>query len=41
MVDEAHRTQEKDLGAYVRAVLPNATRFGFTRDVDLFVPFGQ
>ncbi len=30
MVDEAHRTQEKDLGAYVRAVLPEATRFGFT-----------
>ena len=30
MVDEAHRTQEKDLGAYVRAVLPDATRFGFT-----------
>ena len=30
MVDEAHRGQEKDLGAYVRAVLPGATRFGFT-----------
>ena len=27
MVDEAHRTQEKDLGAYMRAVLPNAVRF--------------
>lgn len=30
MVDEAHRTQEKDLGAYVRAILPDAVRFGFT-----------
>ena len=30
MVDEAHRGQEKDLGAYVRAILPDAVRFGFT-----------
>lgn len=30
MVDEAHRTQEKDLGAYLRATLPNARFFGFT-----------
>ncbi|MEM0962270.1 MAG: HsdR family type I site-specific deoxyribonuclease [Bacteroidota bacterium] len=46
MVDEAHRTQEKDLGAYVRAVLPEATRFGFTGtpvkkgDTDTFKNFG-
>jgi type I restriction enzyme R subunit len=30
MVDEAHRTQEKDLGAYLRATLPKARFFGFT-----------
>lgn len=30
MVDEAHRTQEKDLGAYLRATLPDARFFGFT-----------
>lgn len=46
MVDEAHRTQEKDLGAYVRAILPDATRFGFTGtpvkkgDTDTFQNFG-
>lgn len=46
MVDEAHRTQEKDLGAYLRAVLPNAVRFGFTGtpvkkgDKDTFRNFG-
>ena len=46
MVDEAHRTQEKDLGAYVRAVLPKAVRFGFTGtpvrkgDKDTFRNFG-
>lgn len=46
MVDEAHRTQEQDLGAYVRAVLPNAVRFGFTGtpvkkgDKDTFRNFG-
>lgn len=30
MVDEAHRTQEKDLGAYLRSTLPHARFFGFT-----------
>ncbi|PYE90446.1 type I restriction endonuclease subunit R [Phyllobacterium leguminum] len=30
MVDEAHRTQEKDLGASLRATLPEARFFGFT-----------
>ena len=46
MVDEAHRTQEKDLGAYLRAILPNAVRFGFTGtpvkkgDKDTFQNFG-
>ncbi len=46
MVDEAHRTQEKDLGAYLRAVLPRASRFGFTGtpvkkgDLDTFANFG-
>lgn len=30
MVDECHRTQEKDLGAYLRSTLPNARFFGFT-----------
>lgn len=46
MVDEAHRTQEKDLGSYLRAVLPNAIRFGFTGtpvkkgDKDTFSNFG-
>lgn len=30
MVDEAHRTQEKDLGAYLRKTLPDARFFGFT-----------
>ncbi len=46
MVDEAHRTQEKDLGAYVRAILPDAMRFGFTGtpvkkgDKDTFQNFG-
>ncbi|MGR9385181.1 type I restriction endonuclease subunit R [Rhizobium leguminosarum] len=30
MVDEAHRTQEKDLGAYLRGTLPHARFFGFT-----------
>jgi type I restriction enzyme R subunit len=29
-VDEAHRTQEGDLGVYMRAALPNAFYFGFT-----------
>ena len=46
MVDEAHRTQEKDLGAYMRAILPDAVRFGFTGtpvkkgDKDTFRNFG-
>lgn len=30
MVDEAHRTQEKDLGAYLCAVLPQVLRLRFT-----------
>ena len=30
LVDECHRTQEKDLGAYLRATLPDAFFFGFT-----------
>lgn len=30
MIDECHRTQERDLGAYLRAMLPEARRFGFT-----------
>ncbi len=30
LVDEAHRSQEGDLGTYLRAALPNALRFGFT-----------
>ncbi|MCC6454752.1 MAG: type I restriction endonuclease subunit R [Caldilineaceae bacterium] len=30
LVDEAHRSQEGDLGIYMRAALPNAFRFGFT-----------
>ena len=46
MVDECHRTQEKDLGAYLGAILPNAVRFGFTgtpvkkNDLDTFDNFG-
>jgi len=30
LVDECHRTQEKDLGAYLRATFPAARFFGFT-----------
>ncbi len=30
MIDEAHRSQEGDLGIYMRAALPNAYYFGFT-----------
>jgi hypothetical protein len=30
LVDEAHRTQEKDLGAFLRATFPHARLFGFT-----------
>ena len=30
MIDEAHRSQEGDLGIYLNAALPKAFRFGFT-----------
>ena len=30
MADEAHRSQEGDLGTYMRHALPNASMFGFT-----------
>ncbi len=46
MVDEAHRTQEGDLGARMREALPNAFLFGFTgtpinkRDRNTFWAFG-
>lgn len=30
LIDEAHRSQEGDLGIYMRAALPNACYFGFT-----------
>ena len=46
MVDEAHRTQEKDLGAKMRMALPNAFFFGLTgtpinrRDHNTFSTFG-
>ena len=30
LVDEAHRTQEGDLGRQMRAALPNAFLFGLT-----------
>lgn len=30
LIDEAHRTQEGDLGVYLRAALPNAFYFGYT-----------
>lgn len=30
LVDECHRTQEKDLGAFLRATLPEAHFYGFT-----------
>ncbi|MBB3772522.1 type I restriction enzyme R subunit [Angulomicrobium tetraedrale] len=46
MVDEAHRTQEKDLGAALRATLPEARFFGFTGtpvkkdDKDTYANFG-
>lgn len=46
MVDECHRTQEKDLGAFLGAMLPKAIRFGFTgtpvkkHDKDTFKNFG-
>ena len=46
MVDEAHRTQEGDLGRKMRLALPNAFLFGFTgtpinrRDRNTFYAFG-
>lgn len=46
MVDECHRTQEKDLGAFLRATLPDAFFFGFTGtpikkdDKDTYANFG-
>lgn len=46
MVDEAHRTQEQDLGAKMRLALPNAFFFGLTgtpinrRDRNTFAAFG-
>ncbi len=46
LVDECHRTQERDLGAYLRATLPEARFFGFTGtpirtdDKDTYANFG-
>ncbi|MCB9229844.1 MAG: type I restriction endonuclease subunit R [Deltaproteobacteria bacterium] len=46
LVDECHRTQEKDLGAYLRKTFPNAKFFGFTgtpikkSDKDTYRNFG-
>lgn len=46
LVDEAHRSQEGDLGIRMRAALPNAFLFGFTgtpinrRDRNTFLAFG-
>ncbi len=46
LVDEAHRTQEKDLGAYLRTSFPDARMFGFTgtpvktNDLDTRANFG-
>ena len=46
MVDECHRTQEKDLGSYLRATMPDATFLGFTGtpikkdDKDTYANFG-
>jgi type I restriction enzyme R subunit len=46
LVDEAHRTQEGDLGIKMRAALPNAFLFGFTgtpinrSDRNTFLAFG-
>ncbi|GFM35967.1 type I restriction endonuclease subunit R [Desulfovibrio psychrotolerans] len=45
LIDECHRTQEKDLGAYLRKTLPEARFFGFTgtpvkkTDVDTYANF--
>jgi type I restriction enzyme R subunit len=46
LVDECHRTQEKDLGAFLRATFPEAKFFGFTgtpiktSDKDTYENFG-
>lgn len=46
LVDECHRTQEQDLGAYLRATFPEAHFFGFTgtpiktTDKDTYANFG-
>ena len=46
LVDECHRTQEEDLGAFLRATFPNAVFFGFTgtpvkkNDKNTFENFG-
>jgi type I restriction enzyme, R subunit len=46
LVDECHRTQERDLGAFLRATLPDARFFGFTgtpiktTDKDTYANFG-
>ena len=46
LVDEAHRTQEGDLGRKMRTALPNAFLFGLTgtpinqRDRNTFFAFG-
>ena len=45
LVDECHRTQEKDLGAFLQATLPDAQFYGFTgtpiksNDKDTYVRF--
>lgn len=47
LVDECHRTQEKDLGAFLQATLPNARYFGFTgtpikkADKDTYARFSE
>ncbi len=47
LVDECHRTQEKDLGAFLQATLPNARYFGFTgtpiksNDKDTYARFSE
>jgi len=46
LVDECHRTQEKDLGAFLRATLPDSWYFGFTgtpvkkKDINTYINFG-
>lgn len=47
LVDECHRTQEKDLGAFLQATLPDARFFGFTgtpikkADKDTYARFSE